>query len=67
MVTAVLTAVFAVMATVPAVHLPGAVRENLVALLVAAVGAMATVAWSPVVNLDRFEYTVLGSRWSRRS
>ena len=59
-VTAVLTAVFAVMATVPAVHFVGAVRENVVALLVAAVGSMATVAWAPVVNLDRFQYTVLG-------
>jgi hypothetical protein len=59
-VTAVLTAVFAVMATVPAVHFVGAVRENVVALLLAAVGSMATLAWSPVVDLHRFEYTVLG-------
>lgn len=59
-VTAVLTAVFAVMITVPAVHFAGAVRENLVALVVAAVGAMATVAWAPVVSLDRFQYTALG-------
>jgi len=59
-VTAVLTAVFAVMATVPAVHFLGAVRENLVALLLASVGSMATLAWSPVVDLRRFEYTVLG-------
>jgi len=59
-VTAVLTAVFAVMVTVPAVHFLGAVRENVVALLVAAIGSMATVAWAPVVNLDRFQYTVLG-------
>jgi hypothetical protein len=58
--TAVLTAVFAVMVTVPAVHFLGAVRENVVAFLVAAVGALATVAWAPVVNLDRFHYTVLG-------
>jgi hypothetical protein len=59
-VTGVLSAVFAVMVTVPAVHVAGAVRENLVALLVAAVGSLATVAWAPVVNLDRFQYTVLG-------
>jgi hypothetical protein len=59
-VTAVLTAVFAVMATVPAVHVLGAVRENGVALVLAAIGSMATVAWAPVVNLDRFQYTVLG-------
>jgi hypothetical protein len=58
-VTAVLTAVFAVMATVPAVHFLGTVRENVVALLISAIGALATVAWAPVVNLDRFEYTAL--------
>ena len=57
--TAVLTAVFAVMVTVPAVRFFGAVRETVVALLVAAVGSMATLAWSPVVDLHRFEYTVL--------
>jgi len=59
-VTAVLTAVFAVMATVPAPHFLSAVRENVVALLLAAVGSVATLAWSPVVDLHRFEYTVLG-------
>lgn len=58
--TAVETAVFAVMVTVPAVHFIGAVRENLVALVVAVIGAMATVAWSPTVSLDRFEYVALG-------
>jgi hypothetical protein len=59
-ITAVLTAVFAVMVTMPAVHFVGAVRENLVALVVAAIGSMATVAWAPVVSLDRFQYTALG-------
>ncbi|MGA8245707.1 MAG: hypothetical protein WB797_02290, partial [Nocardioides sp.] len=59
-VTAVLTAVLAVMLTVPAVHFVGAVRENLVALVVAAIGSLATVAWAPVVNLQRFQYTALG-------
>jgi hypothetical protein len=59
-VTAVLTAVFAVMVTVPAAGFPGAVRETTVALLVSVVGAMATLAWAPVVDLHRFEYTVLG-------
>src|SRR4029079_4329709 len=38
----------------------GTVRETLVALLVAAIGSMATLAWAPVVDLHRFEYTVLG-------
>jgi hypothetical protein len=57
--TAVLTAVFAVMVTVPAARFAGTVRETLVVLVVSAVGAMATLAWSPVVDLHRFEYTVL--------
>jgi hypothetical protein len=59
-VTAVLTAVLAVMVTVPARRFVGAVRETVVALLVSAVGSMATLAWSPVVDLQRFQYTVLG-------
>jgi hypothetical protein len=58
--TAVLTAVFAVMVTVPAVRYVAAVRETLVALLVSAVGSLATLAWAPAVDLRRFEYTVLG-------
>lgn len=58
-VTAVLTAVFAVMVTVPAPHLLGTVRETAVVLVLSAVGAMATLAWSPVVDLRRFEYTIL--------
>jgi hypothetical protein len=57
--TAVLTAVFAVMVTVPARGFVAAVRETVVALLVAAIGSMATLAWAPVVDLRRFEYTVL--------
>jgi hypothetical protein len=57
--TAVLTAVFSVMVTVPAPRLVDTVREILVVLLVSTVGAMATLAWSPAVDLDRFEYTVL--------
>jgi hypothetical protein len=36
------------------------VRETVVALAVSALGAMATLAWSPAVDLHRFEYTVLG-------
>jgi hypothetical protein len=57
--TAVLTAVLAVMVTVPVVHVMTTVRETLLALAVSAVGAMATLAWSPTVDLQRFEYTVL--------
>jgi hypothetical protein len=59
-VTAVLTAVFAVMVTVPARGFVAAVRETVVALLVSAIGAMATLGWAPAVDLQRFEYTVLG-------
>jgi hypothetical protein len=58
-VTAVLTAVFAVMVTVPAERFVVTIRETLVVLLVSAVGALATLAWSPTVDVDRFEYTVL--------
>ncbi|MGC4113006.1 MAG: hypothetical protein QM747_21835 [Nocardioides sp.] len=58
-VTAVLTAVFAVMVTVPAERLWTTVRETLVVLVVSAVGAMATLAWAPRIDLHRFEYTVL--------
>ncbi len=59
-VTTVLTAVLAVMVTVPAVTMRSAVGEILVALVVAVIGAMATLAWAPVVALDRFQYTALG-------
>lgn len=59
-VTAVLTAVFAVMVTVPAGSFIAAVRETMVALLVAAIGSLAVLGWAPVVDLHRFEYTVLG-------
>ena len=59
-VSAVLTAVLAVMVTVPTARFVGVVRETVVALLVSGVGSMATLAWSPVVDLQRFQYTVLG-------
>jgi hypothetical protein len=59
-VTAVLAAVFAVMVTVPAGGFVAAVRETCIAFLVAAVGSLATLGWAPVVDLHRFEYTVLG-------
>jgi hypothetical protein len=59
-VTSVLTAVLAVMVTVPVQSFVTAVRETLVAVVVAAIGSMATLAWAPVVDLRRFEYAVLG-------
>jgi hypothetical protein len=58
--TSVVTAVLAVMATVPAVHFRGVVRNVVLALLLSAAGAVGTVSWAPVVSLDRFEYTALG-------
>jgi hypothetical protein len=48
------------MATVPAVRFAAAVREVAVAVLLAAVGALATVGFEPVVQVVRFEYATLG-------
>jgi hypothetical protein len=58
--TCVVSAVFAVMATVPAVRFVSAVREVVVALVLAAIGALATVGFEPVVQIVRFEYATLG-------
>jgi hypothetical protein len=57
--TAVVTGVFAVMATVPAVQFSKAVGEAFYAALISAVGALAVVGFSPEVTLDRFDYTTL--------
>jgi hypothetical protein len=48
------------MVTVPAARFVWAVRETVVALSVSMVGSVATLAWAPVVDLQRFQYTVLG-------
>jgi hypothetical protein len=58
--TCVLSAILAVMATVPAVRFPQAAREALVATLIAAVGAVATVGFEPSISLLRFQYVTLG-------
>lgn len=58
--TAVATAVLAVMMTVPARRFRHAVREVLVALVISAIGAMAVVGFRPVISLDRFDYVSLG-------
>jgi hypothetical protein len=55
----VVSAVLAVMVTVPAVRSWQAAREAVIAVLVAAVGAIATVGFEPVISLARFEYTTL--------
>jgi hypothetical protein len=58
--TCVVAAVLAVMATVPAVRFVEAVREVLIAVVVAGVGALATIGFEPVVTVTRFEYVTLG-------
>lgn len=58
--TCVVSAVLAVVATVPAVRYVHAVREVVVAVLIAAVGSVATVGFEPVISLARFEYVSLG-------
>ncbi|HEU5036184.1 MAG TPA: hypothetical protein VFT70_04220 [Nocardioides sp.] len=58
--TCVVAAVLAVMVTVPAVRFVHAVREVVIAALVAAVGALAVVGFEPVVTVARFEYITLG-------
>ena len=58
--TCVVSAVLAVVVTVPAVRYVQAAREVLVAVLVASVGAVATVGFEPTISLARFEYVSLG-------
>lgn len=58
--TCVVSAVLAVMGTVPARRFHQAARECALALLVAAVGALATVGFEPRIALVRFEYVTLG-------
>jgi hypothetical protein len=56
---ATVTAVLAIMATVPARRVRHALREVLVAVALAAVGALAVVGLRPVVALDRYDYVSL--------
>ncbi len=58
--TCVVSAVLAVVSTVPAVRFVHAAREVVVAVLIAAVGAVATVGFEPTISLARFEYVSLG-------
>ncbi len=58
--TCVVSAVLAVMATTPAVRFVHAARECVIAVLIAAIGAMATIGFDPVVSVVRFEYVTLG-------
>ena len=58
--TCVVTAVFAVMATVPAVTYLHAVRECIIAVLLSGIGALATVGFEPTITVTRFEYATFG-------
>lgn len=58
--TCVVSAVLGVMATTPAVRFVRAARECVVAVLVAGIGALATIGFDPVVSVVRFEYVTLG-------
>lgn len=58
--TCVVTAVFAVMATVPAPRYLHAVRECVIAVVLSAIGALATVGFEPTITVARFEYATLG-------
>lgn len=57
--TAALSAVFAVMGTVPARRFGGAVRETLIATVISIVGGVAVVGWDPVLTVSRFQYAAL--------
>jgi hypothetical protein len=59
--TCVVSAIFAVTATVPAARSVTAIREAAVALVLAAVGAFAVVGFRPEVELGRFEYVTLAA------
>jgi len=58
--TCVVSAVLAVMVTMPGEHFARVARECCLAVLVAAVGALAVVGFDPVLSLVRFEYVTLG-------
>ncbi|GAA5140894.1 hypothetical protein GCM10023340_01760 [Nocardioides marinquilinus] len=58
--TCVVAAVLGVMATVPAASYPRAVRECVVAVLIGAGGALATIGFEPTITVTRFEYATFG-------
>ncbi len=55
-----ISAILAVVATVPAVKTRTAVREVLVAMVVAALGGLAAAGLQPSIDFARFEYLTLG-------
>lgn len=58
--TCVVSAVLAVMLTTPAVSYWRAARECVVAVLVATVGALASIGFEPTLSVTRFEYATFG-------
>jgi hypothetical protein len=58
--TATTAGVLGVMVTVPAVRFVSAVREAVIASLIAAVGAVAVLGFEPTVSAPRFELVSLG-------
>lgn len=58
--TSAVAAVLGVMITVPAAGIATAARECVVGLVVAGIGAMATVGFEPAIQKERFEYVGLG-------
>ncbi|WP_207007338.1 hypothetical protein [Nocardioides aromaticivorans] len=58
--TSAVAAVLGVMFTVPASGFLASARECVIALVVAGVGAMATVGFEPAIQKERFEYVGLG-------
>jgi hypothetical protein len=57
--TCAVSAILAVVGTVPAVRGRVAVREVVVALVVAALGGLATAGLEPTIDFERFEYLTL--------
>lgn len=57
--TCVVSALLAVVLTVPAKNFMAAVREAVVATTVASIGAFATVGFEPAASTQRFEYVTL--------
>jgi hypothetical protein len=58
--TCVVSSVLGVMATVPAVRFVEAARECVIAILIASVGALATVGFEPQITVVEFEYATFG-------
>jgi hypothetical protein len=58
--TCVVSSVLGVMATVPAVRFVEAARECVIAIVIASIGALATVGFEPTITVVEFEYATFG-------